>query len=271
MVTPSPRQGKKAPRRTTVHLYLPGELAPDEKRGLLDALEKFANLGGGRCEYLEFGKQYRTFFPVPICDYSQVSATPLAPPYFESTITTAEGQRKEWRKAVAWETECYGLALFYRGCLRNAWHPPYPGPFDVVTGEEFATLLGLDTGQKYADREDAVNAVLAAYPSAKVESNPIVADWKTGSFIYQPINDFQRAAYILFREGWRAKVCARCSRRFIADKPMQRYCSTKCFGDAKRERNLNWWNKDGKRLRMETRAPASPKGRKIQRRRGTRS
>jgi hypothetical protein len=99
-------------------------------------------------------------------------------------------------------------------------------------------------------------------------SNPILADWKTGSFRYMPANDFQRAAYILFREGWRAKVCEHCSRRFIAGKPVQRYCSTSCSGETKRRRHLDWWNKHGRIWRAKREASSRRKRKKLTRKAG---
>ncbi|MGD0920430.1 MAG: hypothetical protein ABSA70_01540 [Terriglobia bacterium] len=128
--------------------------------------------------------------------------------------------------------------------------------------------MGLETGYRYAEREDALQAIFAAHEFAEVASSPILADWKTGSFIYSPSNDFQRAVYILFREGWRAKTCVRCSRRFIADKPVQRYCSTKCSGETKRERNLDWWNKHGKKWRKQRKASSRHKAKKFIGKRG---
>jgi hypothetical protein len=259
-------------REATIRVFEPNELARSEKERLLGALEAFANLGDSLEEFLAFGKQHPTFFPVPIKDNSQISWTPLPAPSFESgiisSIDPASDGKKLWTKAVAWEPVCHKLVLFCRDCLRYAWHPPYPGPHDITTGEEFEILLGLETGHKYADREEALQAILAAHDFADVQSSPIMADWKSGGFIYIPGNDFQRAVYILFREGWRVKACVRCSRRFIADKPVQRYCSTECSGETKRERNLDWWNKHGKKWRTKRKASSRHKGKKSVGKRG---
>jgi hypothetical protein len=255
-------------RRATIRVFEPNELARYEKERLFAALEAFANLGNSPNEYLAFGKQNPTFFPVPIRDPSQISETPLATACFEDSAATADGEKKIWTRAITWEPVCRKLALFYSDCLRSAWHPPNPGPYDLATGEQFEILLGLETGFRYAAREKALKAILAACEFAEVTSTPILADWRTGSFIYMPDNDFQRAVYILFREGWRAKTCARCSRRFIADKPLQRYCSTECSGETKRERTLDWWNKHGKKWRTMRKASSRHKGKKLRGKRG---
>lgn len=225
------------------------------------------NLGDTLEEYLAFGRQNPTFFPIPIRDRWKISETPLPSPSVEETMLTAERERKVWRKAYAWESACHKLVLFYRDSLGRAWRPAEPGPYDIGTGEEFEILLGMETGYQYADREEALQVIIAAHPDAEVQSSPIFADWKSGSFLYSPTNDFQRAVYILFREGWRAKTCVRCSRRFIADKPVQRYCSTRCSGEANRERNLAWWNKYGKKWRSDRKSSSRRKGEKFRKKR----
>jgi hypothetical protein len=245
--------------RSSIRIFEPGELAAEEKENLLSTLEAFVNLEDRLDDFLEFGEMNPNFFPVPIRDESQISQTPLPDPCFSSTIIssvkTADEGMKWWTKGVAWNPVCHKLCLFYRDSLRRAWHPPLPGPWDVSTGEEFEILLGL-TPDQYAGRDDrALEVILYTHPAAKPElQNRIMADWKTGTFLYDPANDFQRAVYILFREGWRAKVCERCSRRFVADKPVQRYCSTRCSGDAKKGRGRVWWNKHGRQWRARRKA-----------------
>lgn len=259
---------KKGLRRATIRVFEPNELARDEKERLFAALEAFANLGDSLEEFLAFGGQNPTFFPVTIRPRWEFSETPLAEPCSVDLVATADGEKKRWVKHIAWEPVCHKLALFYRDCLRLGWRPPEPGPYDIATGENFEILLGLETGYRYAEREAALQEILAVYEFTDVKSSPILADWKTGSFVYWPSNDFQRAVYILFREGWRAKTCVRCSRRFIADKPVQRYCSTECSGETKRERNLDWWNKHGKKWRTKRKASSRHKGKKSVGKRG---
>lgn len=245
-------------RQATILAFEPSELAEDEKQRLFAALQAFVNLGDGLNEFLAFGKQNPNFFPVPIRDDSQ------------TRHIKKDGQWRELTKAITWEPVGHKLALSYRNCLRIIWGAWYsfPGAYHPVAGQAFEILLSLETYVRYHGLEEALETILAVYKSAQVVSSPILADWHTGSFTYKPGNDFQRAVYILFRQGWRAKVCARCSRRFIADKPLQRYCSTDCFGEAKRERNLNWWNRDGKRLRMIGKESPHRKRKKLKGKRG---
>jgi hypothetical protein len=84
-------------------------------------------------------------------------------------------------------------------------------------------------------------------------------DWTSGTFRYEPNTNFRRALYALFRQSWRAKVCPQCKRYFIADKPPQRYCSTKCYGIAKRGRDLEFWRTMGSDLRKKRKKEESKK------------
>lgn len=261
--------------RATVRVLEPSELTPKEKERLLGALEGFANLGNSLDDYLAFGRQNLDFFPLTITDEATLSLTPLPRPCFEVRASMSKelyqgllsrrggnateggedsghGDVRTWRRLLDWDPACHKLALFYRDELRQDWGPPEPGPHDFARGFEFLVSLGIKPAAWFADWQGAFNAVRESCPLAFVpapEESQLEADWKTGSFEYAPVNDFQGAAYILFRQGWRAKRCTRCTRYVVADKPLQRYCSTECFAEARRERNLALWRKYGKKWR----------------------
>ena len=240
--------------RSTIHVFEPGELAREERERLLCALEAFVNLGNSLEDYLAFGKQNTEFFPFEILDKAQRSETPLTPPAVQGTSLTVEGEKKIWTKIIAWEPACHKLVLFYRDILQVACWPTIPSRNDTFAGDTFLLLLGIDPPAGNGNWVEAFKEIQAIYPAANAvapEFSRLQADWKTGTFEYKPDNDFQRAIYILFREGWRAKTCLRCSRRFVASKAVQSYCSTKCSGEAKRKRNLDWWNRSGKKLRKK--------------------
>jgi hypothetical protein len=77
-------------------------------------------------------------------------------------------------------------------------------------------------------------------------SHPVISiDWITGEFSYSPLNDFQRAVYLLFRENWRARSCSQCRRLFVAGKPAQLYCSIPCSFAARRHRDRELWKTSG--------------------------
>jgi hypothetical protein len=75
--------------------------------------------------------------------------------------------------------------------------------------------------------------------------------WSPDSSKYQPDTPFRRAVYLLFRQSWRAKQCPVCGRYFVADKPRQRYCGSRCYGAAKRRRDLHYWRTVGTRRRQQ--------------------
>lgn len=74
---------------------------------------------------------------------------------------------------------------------------------------------------------------------------------------------YQRALMFLAVEPWRARFCAICGRRFVAEKPATRFCSVECAAGARKESRDAWWRKNGehwRRKREKTRTP--PRGRR---------
>jgi hypothetical protein len=54
---------------------------------------------------------------------------------------------------------------------------------------------------------------------------------------------YQRAVLFLFEQSWRAKICARCRKRFIAVSPHTERCSLECRDIRIKDRH-NKWGKD---------------------------
>jgi hypothetical protein len=77
-------------------------------------------------------------------------------------------------------------------------------------------------------------------------------DWRSGEIRYEFDPKFCQAVYLLMKESWRARVCQICKRYFVAAKPAQFYCSTKCYGEGKRRRALDWWRKEGSARRQKS-------------------
>jgi len=95
------------------------------------------------------------------------------------------------------------------------------------------------------------------------------ADWAVSLIaLTQPKTRFeswpyQRALMFLAVEPWRARFCAICGRRFVAEKPATRFCSVKCAGGARKNSRDAWWHMHGERWRRrreKTRTP--PRGRR---------
>ena len=57
---------------------------------------------------------------------------------------------------------------------------------------------------------------------------------------------FQRAVMFLAMKPWQAKFCGVCGKRFVADKPATRFCSTACADRARKASRNDWWKEHGK-------------------------
>ena len=246
----------------------------------------FANLRDTPEQYRQFANQWPTFFPIRVLDMSRQGKTAWDAPCV--LVPVIDNPPSEiWVKDISWDPACFGLALTYRDCLRDLWAAPSKDEKE----ESLQVLLGIDSemqesmnksteGEQVTDvlnmygvTDDGRNnlgwrdlslswlLVLKAYPKAQPWGFPSVWPlWGTGDFAFEPDNDFQRAVYLLFRESWRAKICARCNGYFIAQKPPQLYCSSRCYGEAKRKRDLSWWRREGSKKRKARARISGKKG-----------
>jgi hypothetical protein len=79
----------------------------------------------------------------------------------------------------------------------------------------------------------------------------VLPQWRGGKFEYASSIDFQKAVWLLLSESWRAKVCRRCDKYFIADKAAQMFCSTPCSNQNKHETGRRYWHEKGTALRKQ--------------------
>jgi hypothetical protein len=261
-----------------------------EKWRLLDALEKFVNLGDRVEDLRAFRRERPEFCPV--------------------VIVRVTAGRAEF---VGLRDELHPAALSFRDLLRDVWQGRADGDLGALD-----TLLGLnreifETGLEWYAAERArpdkqsfrsylsesalraVRDVMEGHQPCRIDysqmhamwarlvprpksqrSRPLQLPWpeeaKRSEWCFWPAGAFQQAVYLLWLERWRARVCPACSRFFVADKPAQRYCSTRCYGKAKARRSLDWYFKEGakrrrkrmrdERRRQERKAKARPKKRK---------
>lgn len=233
-------------KNPTLRSFDMSRLAPEHRRRLIRGLERFANAGDTLEAYKALSKAWTAFWP------SRIQTGPSG----ESQV-------------LDWQDECHGIFLVYRDALRSVWsNDPR-----VLKEEPLMLLLGLDNALTRVERgailtgtlaplNDAWRQLAAHYPNAYQASYPFVcAIWATGDFDYSPLNDFQLAAYMLFRESWRAKVCLRCSQYFVAGKPAQLYCSSACSNAAHRDQALNYWRAEGAARRSARRNKPQAKDR----------
>jgi hypothetical protein len=66
-----------------------------------------------------------------------------------------------------------------------------------------------------------------------------------------PVWPCQRAVMFLGVETWRARFCAQCGKRFVADKPARRFCSNACAAKARKHSKKVWWTEKGNEWRAD--------------------
>jgi hypothetical protein len=198
------------------------------RQRLFRGLERFANTGDTMKEYRAFGTAWRDFWPFDFRD----------------------GQNNPLR----WPDSGHGLFLLWRNALRGLW---ISDPYAIHT-DALSFLMGIGGQFEHLSKEGgrrdfhplgivpAWETLTQDHPDVRVIAVPVVyPHWKRGEFTYSPQNDFQNAVYLLFRESWRAKVCASCSTYFIAQKPAQLYCSSRCSNAAHLAQALKHWRAKG--------------------------
>jgi hypothetical protein len=234
--------------KPTIQIRASNRRAVQDVDLLFHWLEQFVNLDDDPQSWKEFCEEHPQFFPV----------------MFTVDWMRAEDEHPRLEFA-GYKPEFYELFRTFRDMLRGVWR----------SGSEtqLAILLGVDTigwqiitrrggapelekilGGPYAIIEQAM-AKIASYfqvgPSNRFYNSNLAPDWRTGTFRYDPDTEFRCAVYALFRQSWRAKVCPRCGKYFIGDKPPQTYCSTKCYGNAKRDRDVQFWRSKGSARRQQ--------------------
>jgi hypothetical protein len=217
----------KQPKGATVQAFWPNRQAPKAKEFLYAGLEEFVNAGNSDLDFRKFAAMCPSFWPFDTQEFGA--------------------------GLLRWIAAARPVLLVFRDYLRRVW---ISDPQAYEKGY-LLILLGLDV--RFADEpeiqfwssqrqelHEAWAQLRKVHPEISIGIRPIVNPiWGLASFSYGPVNDFQKAVYQLFMESWRAKVCSRCSKYFIAQKPAQIYCSTKCSGGVKRARSLEWWRQEG--------------------------
>ena len=221
-------QSKNTGARTSVLGTLPIDLAPKERARLFGGLQSLVNTGDSLEHYKTLSKQWPTFWP----DGSHLSR--------------------------AWLPEEHSNFLDYRDKLRQLWSAPQ--------GEQqigvVAYLLGLISSEEadslFFTGPEALAELWFRRPNKPSSSSAVstlhsivLPLWGSIDVRFFARGDFEAALWALFRESWRARRCSQCQGYFIADKVAQKYCSTRCTGQAKRGQRLAWWNKAGKIKRAQ--------------------
>ena len=224
-------------KHSIIQVLLPFGLASDERARLYSGLGQFVNLGDSADEFRKFRNLWPKFTPVEFRKGSRLG------------------------QSMHLTSDMHLLVIIFRDYMRRVWmsdpEADSRGFADILLGlqVEEANVPSESLGQLKPKGFLSLKSVIDSqvpYDGDQWHASPkVVTSWKFGDFNYFPLTDFQKAFYLLFRERWRAKICAQCSRYFIADKPAQRYCSTTCYGTARSKQALHWWRTKGDPRRKE--------------------
>lgn len=229
--------------QTTIAKTTANRRAGEERERLFAGLEIFVNAADSEEEFSKLQTQVPTFWPLPL-------RGPFGPRGLDQPL--------EWPSG--------GQPLFraFRDYLRRLWRSDFYGDDGVMMdGRYLEYVLGLETRYMANPPEGLVDATLpdqafrvgwvalqskhkGAYCARPAS---VLPQWRNGKFEYFGSNDFQRAVYLLLTESWRARVCRRCGRYFIADKAAQMFCSTPCSNQSKLEIGRRYWLEKGITLR----------------------
>jgi hypothetical protein len=237
------------------HRPLP-RLPRKEREWLMGRLEEFANLDDRESEFERFFGSYPEFAPVVVRDVTDHNTVWEPGPGGEEYPIS-------WPRVAPWRPDFYRLFRAFRDILRQAWtHGSdfavqmllgiHPRARFILRGELRPEGLSWWEGPEQGLEAELVEGVKALQGAYHLDLHPGVStDWSAGRFEYHPDTQFRLAFYLLFRQSWRARQCPRCGRYFVADKPPQRYCSSRCYGAAKQQRDLYYWRTVGAQRRQQ--------------------
>jgi hypothetical protein len=238
-------QNHKRPYDTSSQTAARHRAADENRVRFFAGLEVFVNAGDSDEEYRNLQIQLPTFWPLRL-------QGPFGPGGSDGPL--------EWPAA--------GQSLFraFRDYLRRLWRSDfYNDDGSMVDGRYLQYVLGLETRYAVDPPHGLIDAVLptqafregwlvlrkeheGVYCSGP--ANPL-PNWRSNKFEYVGSNDFQKAVYQLLSESWRARVCRRCGKYFIADKAAQVFCSTSCSNQNKLEGGRRYWHEKGTTLREQ--------------------
>lgn len=229
-------------RESTFSVKSMNRRAMQERARWFEGLERVVNAGDSHEAYSQLALAAGSFWPL--------------------NVSAPAGERG-LDQPIHWDQAGQPLFRAYRDYLRRIWVGDYVTQNRSLDGVYLNYLLGLDTRFATYKPGELIDARLPdkaftegwatlkkQHPGAYVQSAALVVPtWGLSKLDYVATNDFQRALFILLAESWRAKICRRCRRYFIAEKSAQAFCSTACSGGNKRDRGLKYWREKGARLR----------------------
>jgi hypothetical protein len=220
--------------------------AKDRRDEQFEALAAFANMGDGSKDMQKFRLKYPDFFPLEPSGSNRVGFQNMT----DWLYTYAEEFEKDSADVPDIKEKVTPALLWYRDLLRAVWsnNDRKGGGLYVLYGYEAkARAVGIPVtvgvihphlipGQFHDVKQNVTSGLPQGEPIIDAASGAI--DWKFGC-------EFQQSVYELMLCRWRAKVCPEDGVYFVAGKTAQTFCSTKCSGEAKKKRALDYWNTKG--------------------------
>lgn len=217
----------------------------------LSALRDFANVGEDPGEWRRFRQKWPHFFPEERSQFERDGLRTFTDWIYQ--------QAEEWSGLESdLRSKLTTPLLWYRDCLRAAWARNDPD------GSNLAVLLGFEVqlpGSAVMNRLNQLplassflvpgqptlptqRSTIGGLPQGRPFVNGIKGEieWKFGC-------PLQEAVYRLVQQRWRAKVCSNCGVYFLAKKPAQSACSTRCSLEIRRRSQLEYWNRAGHQRR----------------------
>lgn len=231
------RPPKEEAESPTVRMVRSFQLAGEDQEILFGRLEGFANLGDSLEEFLQFRIAYPSF--APLAD-------------LPGGLFPGDPKRDQ---------KLHPHILGYRDCVRDLWRG-CDGP-ERPRRATIALAFLLNITQQTSTPWDTVGEYFKSHGLDTFYSGgttSLIPDWWNCRLSYRTESEFCRAVFLLWQENWRARVCHWCSKYFIAGKPAQLYCSTKCCGEAKKRRDLDWWKAQGSQRRKSRSRKRQRKG-----------
>jgi hypothetical protein len=221
--------------------------AKDRRDQQFESLAAFANMGDSLADWQKFRLKYPDFFPVEPSGAKKAGFRNLT----EWLYSFAEEWTKEDTRSLQ-----LGLPplLWYRDILRAVWAG------NDQTGGGLYVLYGYEKKSREfyvpvrnplvrplmvpGQLNDPLQKLTSGLPQGEPVINGLSGDitWKFGC-------ELQQSVYELMKCRWRARVCLEDGVFFVAGKTAQTFCSTRCSGEAKRKRALDYWNREGKLTR----------------------
>jgi len=240
-------------------MKLANRKAKCDREAGLNALESFANLGELPEDWRRFRLKFPEFFPIDLTEWF---------------YTFAEHWYTEFQAYPELRAELKPPLFFYRDHLRKIWSG------EDRRGIFLKLLLGFEQDVKNemeigrcdlfmpsrlytvkGKRKMKVGSFIPGQPANEAEQTTIgglppgkpVVNGVTGAITWEFGCILQQSVYELMQQRWRAMVCTECGSFFLADKTRQTYCSSACFGEMKRKRALDYWNRKGSNERDKRR------------------